>query len=116
MEDQADTSGSKNAIQAMGSTVQYLRRYTLESVLGIATSSIDVDGQQPAKKDTKLTKEQSAELLIDAKSHIDQFENPKELAEKGRLFLQGEIKQGLNEQDAKILEKHIADKYQKLKA
>jgi hypothetical protein len=32
----ADGSGSKNAIQAMGSTVTYLQRYTLKAALGIA--------------------------------------------------------------------------------
>lgn len=40
----ADPSGSKNAIQAIGSTVSYLRRYTLLGVLGMATSDEDTDG------------------------------------------------------------------------
>ena len=111
-----DKSGAKNDIQQIGSTMTYLQRYTLIGALGISSADSDIDAQQPSKKDTKLTKEQSAELLIDAKSHIDQFESAEELADKGRLFLQGEVKAGLNEQDAKILEKHIADKYQKLKA
>lgn len=39
-----DTSGSKNGIQAIGSTVTYLRRYTLLGVLGMATSDEDTDG------------------------------------------------------------------------
>lgn len=34
----SDTSGAKNAIQAMGSTVTYLQRYTLLSITGLATS------------------------------------------------------------------------------
>lgn len=42
-----DTSGSKNAIQSRGSVVQYLRRYTLESALGISTSMSDNDGGKP---------------------------------------------------------------------
>ena len=33
-----DTSGSKNAIQAIGSTVKYLERYTLEACLGLSSS------------------------------------------------------------------------------
>ena len=41
---QADPSGSKNAIQAIGSAVSYLRRYTLLGVLGMATSDEDTDG------------------------------------------------------------------------
>ncbi len=40
----ADPSGSKNAIQAIGSAVSYLRRYTLLGVLGMATSDEDTDG------------------------------------------------------------------------
>lgn len=39
----ADPSGSKNAIQAIGSAVSYLRRYTLLGVLGMATGD-DSDG------------------------------------------------------------------------
>lgn len=44
-----DTSGSKNAIQSRGSVVQYLRRYTLESALGISTSMSDNDGGKPVE-------------------------------------------------------------------
>ena len=39
-----DTTGSKNAIQAIGSTVSYLQRYTLLSALGLATGEMDNDG------------------------------------------------------------------------
>jgi hypothetical protein len=41
----ADTSGSKNSIQAIGSTVSYLQRYTLFSILGLASQDMDTDGQ-----------------------------------------------------------------------
>jgi hypothetical protein len=39
----ADNSGSKNAIQAVGSTVTYLQRYTLKLALGLAAAR-DTDG------------------------------------------------------------------------
>lgn len=40
-----DTTGSKNAIQAVGSAVSYLKRYTLEAVTGVSTSeNVDDDG------------------------------------------------------------------------
>lgn len=42
----ADESGSKNAIQAIGSTVTYLQRYTLLSAVGMA-SGLDNDGATP---------------------------------------------------------------------
>ena len=41
----ADTSGSKNAIQAIGSTVTYLERYTLLAATGLAPAGADNDGQ-----------------------------------------------------------------------
>lgn len=39
-----DGSGSKNAIQAVGSTVSYLQRYTLYAILGLASYEQDDDG------------------------------------------------------------------------
>lgn len=41
----ADISGGKNSIQAIGSTVTYLQRYTLLAICGLAASDIDNDGQ-----------------------------------------------------------------------
>lgn len=40
----ADQSGSKNSIQAIGSTVTYLERYTLLAVTGLAAKGQDDDG------------------------------------------------------------------------
>ena len=39
-----DTSGSKNSIQAIGSTITYLERYTLLALTGLATYDADDDG------------------------------------------------------------------------
>lgn len=44
-----DASGNKNAIQAIGSAVTYLQRYTLKAAVGIAASKDD-DGQSAAHK------------------------------------------------------------------
>lgn len=41
----ADTSGAKNAIQAIGSTISYLQRYTILALTGLATRDMDNDGQ-----------------------------------------------------------------------
>jgi hypothetical protein len=41
-----DTSGSKNAIQAKGSTLTYLERYTLLATLGMAAGMPDTDGNK----------------------------------------------------------------------
>jgi hypothetical protein len=41
----ADSSGSKNSIQAIGSTVTYLERYTLLAITGLAAEEQDDDGK-----------------------------------------------------------------------
>lgn len=41
----ADNSGSKNSIQAIGSTITYLQRYTLLALTGLATYDQDDDGR-----------------------------------------------------------------------
>ncbi len=47
----ADESGSKNVIQAIGSTVTYLERYALLSLTGLATYDQDTDGMVEEKID-----------------------------------------------------------------
>ena len=44
----SDTSGSKNAIQAIGSTITYLERYGLLALTGLATHDQDDDGAAAA--------------------------------------------------------------------
>lgn len=49
----ADNSGSKNLIQQVGSTISYLKRYTLQGALGLTVSEEDDDAQdvQPAQQE-----------------------------------------------------------------
>lgn len=63
----ADTSGSKNAIQAIGSTLTYLQRYTLVQALGLAASEDDDGGKAGVTVET-ITEEQAMLLreLIEA--------------------------------------------------
>jgi hypothetical protein len=58
-----DASGSKNAIQAIGSTLTYLQRYSLVQALGLAAGDDD-DGKTAATGDS-ITQEQ-ADALRDA--------------------------------------------------
>jgi hypothetical protein len=46
----ADSSGSKNSIQAIASTVTYLQRYTLLAATGMAAAGMDDDAGTVAKK------------------------------------------------------------------
>lgn len=64
----ADTSGSKNAIQAIGSTLTYLQRYSLTAALGLAASNDD-DGKASGQVNVEfITEDQVIELrdLIDS--------------------------------------------------
>jgi hypothetical protein len=70
-----DLSGNKNPIQAIGSTVTYLQRYTLFSLLGLAAQEEDDDGNG-ACGDGKITTEQQTEiemLLKETKSNRKKF-------------------------------------------
>jgi hypothetical protein len=57
-----DTSGNKNAIQSMGSTITYLQRYTLGMALGLATTAVDNDGQGAPISAEPLTEKQVMDL------------------------------------------------------
>lgn len=53
-----DASGSKNAIQAIGSTLTYLQRYTLVQALGLAASEDDDGGKHGTPNVETITEEQ----------------------------------------------------------
>lgn len=46
-----DTGPGRNAIQSIGSTVSYLQRYTLFSILGLASQEMDTDGDMSTPPD-----------------------------------------------------------------
>jgi hypothetical protein len=58
-----DTSGNKNPIQAIGSAVSYLQRYTLKASLGIAAAQDD-DAQAAGKGGGKITDEEASEISV----------------------------------------------------
>ena len=60
-----DDSGNKNSIQAIGSTVTYLQRYTLKAELGLAASNDD-DGRSAGKEDTppSITQDEADNLRL----------------------------------------------------
>lgn len=57
----ADTTGNKNAIQAIGSTLTYLQRYSLVQMLGLAAS--DDDDGKACNAGEKITKNQATEII-----------------------------------------------------
>ena len=63
-----DATGSKNVIQAIGSTVTYLQRYTLLALTGLATCGQDDDGKgaDPDKQSKKKpTKKEEQQKIVD---------------------------------------------------
>lgn len=58
----ADTTGNKNAIQAIGSTLTYLQRYSLVQMLGLAAS--DDDDAAAANGGGFINEEQAQELSV----------------------------------------------------
>ena len=58
-----DDSGGKNNIQALGSAITYLQRYTLLSMTGLATEDQDDDGKESGVKAADfITEEQEAKI------------------------------------------------------
>lgn len=76
LEAPADTSGSKNAIQAIGSAVTYLQRYTLLAATGLAVAGADNDGAGSAP-------EMNEQAYIE---HLQNIQNASNLDELKRLF------------------------------
>lgn len=71
----SDTTGNKNAIQAIGSTITYLSRYSLMASLGLSASEDD-DGRAAGNVEKTITAEQAATILAlldETDSDIEQF-------------------------------------------
>ncbi len=96
----ADKSGSKNNIQAIGSTITYLQRYTLLAITGLATHEQDDDGQATQEVVEKITDDQHHQIcdLIEDKGvdvakfckayGIEKIEDlPKKIVHKAILIL-----------------------------
>jgi hypothetical protein len=71
-----DESGKKNSIQAIGSTITYLQRYTLKAALGLAASHDDDSSKADEKQDEVITEEQRdriLDLIVETDTDIAQF-------------------------------------------
>ena len=70
-----DNSGSKNAIQAVGSTVTYLERYTLLAACGLAAKNEDVDGATSGKPVIPVEELEKAIKEISEAKSLDTLKN-----------------------------------------
>ena len=69
----ADQSGGKNNIQAIGSTVTYLQRYTLLAAVGLAATDADSDGRSPVEFISAEQKEELVALLKETGADVARF-------------------------------------------
>ncbi len=70
-----DTSGSKNSVQAVGSTVTYLQRYTLIGALGLTTADEDMDGRLPFQGLDQSQIAKLDEMLSDCEGEFKGFKS-----------------------------------------
>jgi hypothetical protein len=89
----ADESGGKNSIQAIGSTVSYLQRYTLLAITGTATQEQDDDGKSFGLKDVM-----DEGVMCDYLAAIESADSKSAVA---KVYLQAiEAASGLADQEA----------------
>lgn len=69
----ADNTGSKNSIQAIGSTITYLQRYTLKAALGLAAAADDDGAAADRAPADLITPAQAAELEALAGDGLSKF-------------------------------------------
>jgi hypothetical protein len=104
LEGPRDTSGKKNSLQAIGSTVTFLQRYTLKAALGLATKEDD-DGRASGPP----VREPRPEVKREAKPAIDQ-----KTADQIARFVAGTKTDLLNCESEADVEKAWAKRRQKL--
>lgn len=105
-----DTAGQIKGVQAIGSSVTYLQRYTLTSSLGITTADDDIDGRLPEQSIKLITNEQALKLdsmLDECNEEIDKF--------KGRFLKWWKI-QDVSEIHAKNYELAITTIHEKFES
>ena len=99
----ADTSGSKNAIQSIGSTITYLERYTLLALTGLATFEQDDDGATSEKPTEYITEKEVGVLqdnIVSLKVNLQKFLDYMKVADLGKI-LKADYQKALN-----VLEGH----------
>lgn len=67
-----DETGGKNSIQAIGSTLTYLQRYTLKAALGLSAAEDD-DGRGANGKISPEQYEELQRLIVQANQDIEKF-------------------------------------------
>lgn len=64
-----DNTGNKNSIQAVGSSISYLERYTFLALLGLSTTDMDNDGNSAGKQPEYIS-EHEKNQIVDMMSEV----------------------------------------------
>jgi ERF superfamily protein len=113
MEGSLDNSGSKNEIQQRGSTITYLRRYTLVGALGISTDDIDNDNRDNKQgKPGKTVEEKTSNKLLDGfKKEVDETKTSVEIKQTAPSWIEKAGKTGMTEQHVEELKAYINEQF-----
>lgn len=90
---QSDVSGNKNDIQAIGSAVTYLQRYTLKAACGVA-ASVDDDAQSFHRKDDEPVSRQRDDAPAEKKKYTTDPNDTRLISTKNRDQAPGDKKIG----------------------
>ena len=101
----SDTSGQKNSIQAIASTVTYLQRYTLLAATGITTMDMPDDDGKGGVKEPIKSKSQQVKEQIYQKDYTADLQGAKTLDELGAIW-----KQIPNKHDYESIKNEVKDK------
>ena len=119
---QKDAGAGKSNVQAVGSTITYLKRYTLLALLGIGTADPDDDAVSTIPTTTKNTnkKEDKSDLLAEIKDKLDhctdeetvkkiwsKYQKYSNDADVLNLFTEWRKKQAKKVEDAKKVEQKV---------
>ena len=119
---QKDAGAGKSNVQAVGSTITYLKRYTLLALLGIGTADPDDDAVSTIPENQKTTnnKEDKSVLLAEIKDKLDncndeetvkkiwsKYQKYRNDADVLNLFTEWRKKQAKKVEDAKKVEQKV---------
>ena len=119
---QKDATPGKSNVQAIASTITYLKRYTLVSLLGIGTADPDDDAVSTILENQKIVdkKEDKSDLLAEIKDKLDHCEDEETVkkiwskyqkysndADVLNLFTEWRKKQAKKVEDAKKVEQKV---------
>ena len=119
---QKDAGAGKSNVQAVGSTITYLKRYTLLALLGIGTADPDDDAVSTIPENQKFVdkKEDKSVLLAEIKDNLDHCEDEETVkkiwskyqkysndADVLNLFTEWRKKQAKKVEDAKKVEQKV---------